>query len=159
MEGIGDKIFILGLVLFLAIGAFYAGKAKQNDLTANVSSSTKPESEEILDNDYLNNLVPKKQADQIVGQVVIGHEVREITDCENKTTYWILGDSPALDRIKYEYGLKMADSRIPYQSVVMTLEGKVSTDPIGGYGASYQQGFYATKIIEVTDKEKCEISK
>ena len=35
---------------------------------------------------------------------------------------------------------------------------KISTNLISGFGADYEKEFYATKIVEVNDKQECEVS-
>lgn len=142
---------IIALFVILFIGGLLSIKATNTKIIKEEPTSLST---------YFKKLLPtnRKVEPQFTGKVIIGHEVREFINCNDNEVYWLLGNSPAIEGIKNEYALKMADSRIPYKSVVMTLEGEISTDPIGGFGENYDKGFYATKIIEVSDKEECQTS-
>ncbi len=80
------------------------------------------------------------------GVVVIGHEVRSFTPCDDEQPAWLLGVSPALPAIKAAYRLGMADAPA-YAPRFMVLAGRPVGPPLEGFGINYPAGFLATQLV------------
>jgi len=82
----------------------------------------------------------------MAGDVVIGHEVRSFTACDDHQTAWLLGDSPALAEVRNAYLRAMRDAS-PYAPLFMVLAGQPFDRPTEGFGANYPAGFRVTHVI------------
>ena len=104
------------------------------------------------------NLIPVKSdtvKEQVqAGWVTIGHEVRTFRPCSEKTEHWLLGVSPALHQIKSAYRLALPKAK-PYTPLFMSLAGHTARAPTDGFGADYNMGFYATRLVEVRPAGNC----
>jgi hypothetical protein len=92
--------------------------------------------------------------DVVDGWVIIGHEVRVFVPCLLKTGLWILGDSPALQKIISAHSKTLKAGK-PYRPVFMTLAGRYAKPKTDGFGADYQGAFYASELVRVTPKGAC----
>lgn len=88
------------------------------------------------------------------GWVTIGHEVRSFLPCSEKAEYWLLGISPALNKIAGAYSKALSRAK-SYTPLFMSLAGHVAPAPSDGFGADYGAGFYATRLVQVYSAGNC----
>jgi hypothetical protein len=88
------------------------------------------------------------------GWITIGHEVRSFEPCSNSTDHWLLGTSPALLAIKTAYGAALPDARA-YTPLFVTLAGRIEAKPEEGFGAQYDAGFLAARVVQVWPAGNC----
>jgi hypothetical protein len=89
------------------------------------------------------------------GWVVIGHEVRSFRPCDGENEWWLVGSSPALKGIIAAHRRAMPD-RKNYSPVFMVLVGERVNSPPHGFGAGYEGGFRATRLVRAAPDESCE---
>jgi hypothetical protein len=98
---------------------------------------------------------PLGEGEQLLeGWVTIGHEVRTFLPCSKQKALWLLGDSPALSEILRAYR-KAPHAPEPYAAFFMTLAGKMAAAPGDGFGAEYEEGFYATRLVKSWVRGSC----
>ena len=96
-----------------------------------------------------------EEGEQVLeGWVTIGHEVRTFVPCSKQKALWLLGDSPALNEIMGAYR-EAPHSPEPYAAIFMTLAGKTAMAPRDGFGADYEEGFYATRLVKLWARGDC----
>lgn len=109
----------------------------------------------ILENKELVEIKLLTEGQQILeGWVTIGHEVRSFTPCLLKKTLWLMGNSPALDKIIKSYQTFLSNPK-SYTPLFMVLNGKVADPPIDGFGRDYEAAFFAEQLIRVVPKGTC----
>ena len=72
--------------------------------------------------------------DSFRGHLVLGHEVRSFTPCENKVEYWVL-DQTGGDIWKVYQNL----THQPYQPIYVEVLGHLGPPPSDGFGADYDR--------------------
>ena len=90
----------------------------------------------------------------MAGDVVIGHEVRSFTACNDHQTFWLLGDSPALAEVRSAYLRAMRDAP-PYAPLFMVIAGQSVDRSAEGFGADYPAGFRVMQVIRSFPGEAC----
>jgi len=109
----------------------------------------------VLNDNRLEAVTPQYDLEQILeGWVTIGHEVRSFEPCEQKQALWLNGDAPALKEIMHAYSQALPQAA-PYQKLLMLLGGERTPPPAEGFGAEYEAGFRATRLVQVTLKGNC----
>lgn len=88
------------------------------------------------------------------GMLVIGHEARTFTLCEEREPRWILGESPALKEIMGSYEKKATGAK-PYTALFAILTGRLTEAPSDGFGADYRAGFFAQDIVDILPETTC----
>jgi hypothetical protein len=98
----------------------------------------------------------KVAADEAVfqGWLTIGHEVRSFLPCDENDNLWLLGNSSALQPITVAYEKAVAGLP-PYTPVFCIITGRRTAAPEEGYGADYQEAFFATTLVHIWPKGNC----
>jgi putative lipoprotein len=81
-------------------------------------------------------------AARLWGNVVIGHEVRALTECGTETGIWLTDRTDGDLAATYE-GLATG----PYEPVFMALEGRREPAPETGFGADYDGAFTVERVL------------
>jgi uncharacterized membrane protein/heat shock protein HslJ len=72
--------------------------------------------------------------DSFRGHLVLGHEVRSFTPCENKAEYWVLDQTGGnLWKVYKEL------THQPYQPIYVEVRGRLGPPPSDGFGADYDR--------------------
>jgi hypothetical protein len=109
----------------------------------------------IIEKNELKEIETLEAEEQIwEGWVVVGHEVRSFSPCPGNREHWLLGDSPALKRIRAAYGEALPKAR-PYAPLFMILVGRPANPPNEGFGADYDLAFFATQFVRVWARGNC----
>jgi len=88
------------------------------------------------------------------GWLMIGHEVRSFFPCSERAPLWLLGHSPALPPINAEYE-KTAAGSPPYTPLFSIISGHRTPAPDDGYGADYDEAFFASSFVHIWPKGNC----
>jgi hypothetical protein len=98
---------------------------------------------------------PLEEGEQVLeGWVTIGPEVRTFVPCSKQKALWLLGDSPALNEIMGAYRAALRGSK-PDAPLFMTLAGKTAMAPGDGFGADYEEGFSANRLVKLWARGGC----
>jgi len=109
----------------------------------------------VLYKNRLEAVTPQSNEEKIVeGWVTIGHEVRSFEPCGKKQALWLMGDAPALKEIINAYGQVLSQAT-PYQKLLMIIAGELDAPPTEGFGADYEAGFKATRLMRVSPDGNC----
>jgi hypothetical protein len=131
----------------------YAGRRPEESMTTPPSSANSMYL--TVEGTALAAMKPLGEGEQVLeGWVTIGHEARTFVPCSRQKALWILGDSPALNEIMDAYRGAMR-GREPYDSLFVTLAGKTAAAPGDGFGADYEEGFYATRLVKLWVRGDC----
>ena len=79
---------------------------------------------------------------RVRGNIVIGHEVRALTECDTENEIW-LTDRTGGDLSTVYEGLATG----PYEPIFMALEGRRDPVPETGFGADYESAFAVRQVI------------
>ena len=88
------------------------------------------------------------------GWLTIGHEVRSFLPCDEKEDLRLHGSSPALDQIIAAYRKTLAGFP-PYTPVFAVISGRRIPASRLGYGADYQETFWASDLIHIWQRGNC----
>ena len=83
-----------------------------------------------------------QHAARLWGNVVIGHEVRALTECGTEAGIWLTDRTNGDLALTYE-GLATG----PYEPVFMALEGRREPAPETGFGADYDGAFTVERVL------------
>ncbi len=127
------------------------------------SASNTSGAEIVTTDDYGQKIVTKEHIVKTAGNaiflifegwVIIGHEVRSFLPCSHNKELWLLGNSPALEKVMKAYE-KARFAKMPYTPIFMTLAGKIVDPPSDGFGADYEEAFLATRLLQVFPQGNC----
>ena len=128
------------------------------DRLPDASMATSPSIEQkqyfFLDHSTLREIEPVEDETIYQGWLTIGHEVRSFLPCDEKDTFWLKGNSPALAEIIAAYRETMIDSP-PYTPVFTVLAGKKVAAPEEGFGAEYKKAFSTSQLVHIWPKGNC----
>ena len=79
------------------------------------------------------------------GLTVFGHEVRSFKPCGSETSLWAVDSSGLL----WDLYTEMTVQDPPYQSVFVTVEGRLSAAPRDGFGADYAGTLFVDEVLYV----------
>ena len=109
----------------------------------------------VLDDGILTSIDPLDEGEQLAeGWVTVGHEVRSFRPCSSDRDLWLLGRSPALERIVASYRAERPVPRL-YAPLFMVLIGRFADAPRDGFGADYQGAFQASRLIHAWHRGNC----
>ena len=109
----------------------------------------------VADGDLLiriGTLEPDEQISE--GWVRFGHEVRSFEPCAHPQSYWLIGDSPALDAIR-AFLSEAGTGAGPWAPQLMVLAGSRSEPPAHGFGADYVAGWRANRVVRTVHGGTC----
>ncbi len=151
---IGDRIVPRNIVIGNgAVKINYLERLPEEPLSA--APSVLRTSILILNNDRLEAVTPQYSSEKLLeGWVTIGHEVRSFQPCERQQALWLMGDAPALKEIINAYRQALPQAA-PYQKLLMLLGGELVAPPAKGFGAEYEAGFIASRLVRVAPDGQC----
>ena len=88
------------------------------------------------------------------GMLVIGHEVRSFKICGDSDASWIKGNSPALQKIISDFAQIMTGNE-PYTPAFAILTGQIMPKETDGFGADYENSFFAEAINSIKPGQTC----
>jgi hypothetical protein len=88
------------------------------------------------------------------GWFTFGHEVRSYLPCGDAGELWVVGQSPALSEIRSTYS-GLSHGAHNYAPLFMILAGQVVDPPAEGFGAGYDGGFLAERVLAVKPSGNC----
>lgn len=135
------------------IVANYADRRPDQPMSAPASVG-KSEYLTVRDKQLEKAAITDKGEQVLEGWLTIGHEVRSFEPCSKPTEHWLSGTSPALPAMKTAYGAALADARA-YTPLFVTLAGRIEAKPKEGFGAQYDAGFLATRLVQVWPTGNC----
>lgn len=95
------------------------------------------------------------EEETLKGFLVMGHEARTFTSCDDAEELWVLGDSTAYSQMLSEYQSWVSGQEDPYSRLFVVLEGIITDAPIDGFGADYNYGLRATQLISIDPSGAC----
>jgi len=108
----------------------------------------------IVEESSLQEIETADDEELFQGWLTIGHEVRAFLPCDEKESLWLLGNSPALQSITAAYE-KTVKGFPPYAPVFSIISGSRTSAPDEGFGADYQEAFFASKLVHIWPTGNC----